>query len=83
MAENCRHRSELQHAKSGAALWSGEIHTQAGDAQPSPLLGWSRDVGAIAPGRYADLIAVEGDPLADIRVLEKVAAVIKGGERVK
>ena len=47
------------------------------------LLGWSRDVGAIAPGRYADLIAVESDPLADIRVLEKVAAVIKGGERVK
>lgn len=46
------------------------------------LLGWSNDVGAIAPGRYADLVAVRGDALADIRVLEHVAAVIKGGAPV-
>ncbi len=46
------------------------------------LLGWE-DVGAIAPGRYADLIAVDGDPLADIGVLTEVAFVMKGGEVVK
>jgi imidazolonepropionase-like amidohydrolase len=41
------------------------------------------DVGAVAPGRYADLIAVDGDALADISVLEHVAAVMKGGVVVK
>jgi imidazolonepropionase-like amidohydrolase len=38
------------------------------------------DVGAIAPGRYGDLIAVDGDPLSDVRTLEHVAFVMKGGE---
>jgi imidazolonepropionase-like amidohydrolase len=41
------------------------------------------DIGAIAAGRYADLIAVDGDPLKDVRRLETVAVVIKGGEVVK
>ena len=41
------------------------------------------DVGAIAPGRYGDFVAVKGDPLQDIRLLEHPAAVIKGGERIK
>lgn len=38
---------------------------------------------AIAPGRFADLIAVDGDPLSDIRTLETVAVVMKGGQIVK
>ncbi|HEY3335379.1 MAG TPA: amidohydrolase family protein [Candidatus Limnocylindrales bacterium] len=42
-------------------------------------LGWADRVGSLAPGRFADLVAVEGDPLADIRVLETPAVVIKGG----
>jgi imidazolonepropionase-like amidohydrolase len=42
-------------------------------------LGWDDRVGRIAPGCYGDLIAVRGDPLADITVLERVEAVIKGG----
>jgi imidazolonepropionase-like amidohydrolase len=41
------------------------------------------DLGAIAPGRYADLIAVDGDPLGDIRALETVAVVMKAGQIVK
>jgi imidazolonepropionase-like amidohydrolase len=41
------------------------------------------DVGLIAPGRYGDIIAVRGDPLANVTVLEHVDAVIKGGELVK
>ena len=41
------------------------------------------DVGAIEVGRYGDFVAVKGDPLQDIRLLEHPAAVIKGGERVK
>ena len=43
----------------------------------------SKDVGVIEAGRWGDMIAVEGDPTRDVRLLEKVAVVIKGGELVK
>jgi len=42
-------------------------------------MGWADRVGSLAPGRFGDLIAVAGDPLQDIRQLEHVAVVIKGG----
>lgn len=41
------------------------------------------DVGVLEPGRYADLVAVAGDPSADVTLLESVPVVIKGGEMVK
>lgn len=44
------------------------------------LLGKSKDLGRIAPGCFADLIAVKGDPLADVKTLEKVGFVMKGGK---
>lgn len=56
---------------------------QAATIRGAELLRWEKDVGAAAPGRYADLVAVAGDPLADIRVLENVAAVMKGGALVR
>ncbi len=43
----------------------------------------SKDVGVIEAGRFADMVAVAGDPTADVRLLEKVAVVIKGGEVMK
>ncbi len=43
------------------------------------LLGWSDRVGSVAPGKYADLVAVPGDPLADATVLERPVFVMKGG----
>jgi len=43
------------------------------------LLGWEDRVGVIAPGMYADIVAVDGDPLADIAELEDVDFVMKGG----
>lgn len=46
-------------------------------------LGRERDVGAIVIGRYGDLIAVSGDPLVDVRMLETVPVVIKGGAVVR
>jgi imidazolonepropionase-like amidohydrolase len=46
-------------------------------------LGREGDVGAIVTGRYGDLIAVSGDPLADVRMLEAVPVVIKGGAVVR
>jgi imidazolonepropionase-like amidohydrolase len=46
-------------------------------------LGWVGDTGAVAPGYFADIIAVDGDPLDDISVLEKVIFVMKGGRVVR
>ena len=43
------------------------------------LLGWDRQVGALKPGHFADVIAVSGDPLQDISALEKVSFVMKDG----
>jgi imidazolonepropionase-like amidohydrolase len=47
------------------------------------LLGWSNRVGSIEAGFYADMIAVAGDPLKDVTVLEKVRFVMKGGDVMK
>jgi imidazolonepropionase-like amidohydrolase len=37
------------------------------------------DIGTIEPGKYADIIAVQGNPLADIAVMQKISFVMKGG----
>lgn len=47
------------------------------------MLGFSKDLGSIETGKYADVIAVAGDPLADISTLEEVKFVMKGGKIVK
>jgi imidazolonepropionase-like amidohydrolase len=52
---------------------------QAATRNAAQALGREGDVGAIAVGRYADLIAVDGDPLANVRELESVDTVVKGG----
>lgn len=56
---------------------------QSATSSPAEMMGKSRDIGAIAPGRYADMIAVARDPLADITALEKVDHVMKGGVLVR
>jgi imidazolonepropionase-like amidohydrolase len=52
---------------------------QSATSVAARYMGWSDRVGSLAPGRFGDLIAVEGDPLANVRVLENVAVVVKGG----
>lgn len=47
------------------------------------LMGWQADIGALEAQKYADIIAVDGDPLADIAVLQNVKFVMKGGTVVK
>ena len=56
---------------------------QAATVTAAEALGRTSDVGAIAVGRYGDMIGVAGDPLADVTVLQSVAFVMKGGEVVK
>lgn len=56
---------------------------QAATLHSADAVGLRGSVGVIAPGFYADVIAVEGDPLADVRVLEHVRFVMKGGKVYK
>ena len=56
---------------------------RAATINAAELLSWQDRVGALEPGHYADLIAVEGDPLTDIAVLQQVKFVMKGGTVVK
>src|SRR3954466_201578 len=56
---------------------------QAATVNAATLIGRDKDVGSIAPGKFADIIAVSGDPLANVRELEHVAFVMKGGEVYK
>ena len=56
---------------------------QTATVNASDLLGWSSKVGTLEPGKFADLIAVDGDPLKDVTTLEKVRFVMKGGEVMK
>jgi imidazolonepropionase-like amidohydrolase len=46
-------------------------------------MGWSDRIGSIDKGKYADVIAVSGDPLADITELQRVKFVMKGGKVLK
>src|SRR6266705_4493786 len=56
---------------------------QAATVNDADLLGWSDKVGTIEAGKWADIIAVDGDPLKDVTTLEHVKLVMKGGEVVK
>ena len=59
-----------------------------GRSKPPPsinaeVLGWQDQIGSIEKGKYADLIAVSGDPLADITELQRVKFVMKGGKIIR
>jgi imidazolonepropionase-like amidohydrolase len=58
----------------------GAIRAATIDAAAS--LGRAQELGSIAPGKFADLVAIDGDPLADVEKLRRVAAVIKNGKLV-
>jgi imidazolonepropionase-like amidohydrolase len=52
---------------------------KAATLNAADLLGWSDRVGAVEAGRLADLVALDGDPLSDVKELQKIAFVMKGG----
>jgi imidazolonepropionase-like amidohydrolase len=56
---------------------------QAATVNAADLLGWSDRVGSISAGKFADLVAVNGNPLEDVKLLENIPFVMKGGMVVK
>ncbi|MBS0482757.1 MAG: amidohydrolase family protein [Proteobacteria bacterium] len=56
---------------------------QSATTVAAQMLGWGKDVGALSPGHWGDMVAVASDPLADVSALENVAHVMKGGEVVR
>ena len=56
---------------------------QSGTITSAELFGWSDRVGSIEKGKFADLVAVSGDPLADITELQRVKFVMKGGKIIR
>ncbi|MDT4969656.1 MAG: hypothetical protein QOJ64_4393 [Acidobacteriota bacterium] len=56
---------------------------QSATVNGADLLGWTDRIGALEPGRFADIIAVSGDPTSDVSELERVRFVMKGGTVVK
>ena len=56
---------------------------QAGTTVNAEAMGWQGQIGSIEKGKFADLIAVLGDPLADITELQRVKFVMKGGKVIK
>jgi imidazolonepropionase-like amidohydrolase len=62
---------------------SGVEIVRAATTNSAELLGWNRRIGSLEAGLLADIIAVEGDPLKDPRLLERVRFVMKGGTIVR
>jgi len=55
----------------------------AATTEAAKLMGWEDRVGSLEPGKFADVVAVSGDPLEDVTKLERVGFVMKGGQVVK
>lgn len=56
---------------------------RAATSEAAQLMGWQDRIGSVEPGKFADLVAVAGDPIADITELERVKFVMKGGQVFK
>ena len=62
--------------------WGGMTPMQAivaGTSSAAKLLGWDRNLGTLSAGKWADVVAVPGDPIADIKTMEKPVFVMKNG----
>ena len=53
-----------------------------GTSNNAKVLKWEHEIGTVEANKFADLLVIDGDPLADIENLRKVVAVYKGGEKV-
>ena len=62
--------------------WGGMSNMDAivaGTSNGAKLLGWDKKVGSLTPGKWADIVAVSGDPSRDIESIQKVVFVMKNG----
>ena len=75
-------RAVVSPTGASTATFSGAFaagSTPLSTVNGAELIGWPDTVGSIEKGKFADLIAVAGDPLADVKELERVKFVMKGG----
>ena len=56
---------------------------QGGTIVNAEVMGWQDQIGSIEKGKYADLVAVSGDPLSDVTELQRVGFVMKGGKVIR
>ena len=66
--------------KHGMTNWQA---IRAATVVPAELMGWQDRVGSISAGKFADIVAVKGDPLTDISILEHISFVMKDGKVYK
>ena len=76
----CRMMATLKRARARIDSAPGVVDVAATAAE---LLGMQRSLGTIEAGKLADIVAVRGDPLVDVTVMEKVGFVMKGGAVVR
>ena len=69
-------RTPIGSGKAAQAIQAGTINNAA-------ALGWSDRVGSIEAGKFADIVAVSGNPLTDITELQRVTFVMKGGKLIR
>ena len=74
-ARECAVRHELGEAPMACIVAATSLNAE--------IMGWSDRVGSVEPGKLADLVAVPGDPLQDIALLQRVGFVMKGGAVVR
>jgi imidazolonepropionase-like amidohydrolase len=55
------------------------VAIQTATRNAAEVLGMSADIGSLMPGHFADIVVVDGDPLADVTVLERPVMTYKGG----
>ena len=56
---------------------------QAATINAANLMGWNNRMGSISAGKFAEIIAIDGDPLSDVTLLSKMKFVMKGGNVIK
>ena len=78
MAGYSLHHELAMYAKAGI---SNADLLRIATLTPAEVMGVTRDLGSIAPGRYADMVLIDGDPLKDITDTRKIDLVFKGGKR--
>jgi imidazolonepropionase-like amidohydrolase len=85
MASTAEREGGMRERGERLAIRAGRlVDVEAGEVRDGPVLLVEEDrVGSLAPGRYADLIAVPGDPLDDLGLLAEVPFVMQGGRVLK